>query len=40
MCRAFINKRQFEDGLRQVEPKLSDEELDALPISAVVDGEV
>ena len=35
-----INKQQFEDGLRQVEPKLSDEELDALPISAVVDGEV
>ena len=35
-----INKRQFEDGLRQVEPELSDEELDALPISAVVDGEV
>ena len=35
-----INKHQFEDGLRQVEPKLSDEEPDALPISAVVDGEV
>ena len=35
-----INKQQFEDGLRQVEPGLSDEELDALPISAVVDGEV
>ena len=35
-----ISKRQFEDGLRQVEPELSDEELDALPISAVVDGEV
>ena len=35
-----INKQQFEDGLRQVEPELSDEELDALPISAVVDGEV
>ena len=35
-----INKRQFEDGLRQVEPELSDEELDALPISAVVDGKV
>ena len=35
-----INKRQFEDGLRQVEPELSDEELDALPISAVMDGEV
>ena len=35
-----INKQQFEDGLRQVEPELSDEELDELPISAVVDGEV
>ena len=35
-----INKRQFEDGLRQVEPELSDEELDELPISAVIDGEV
>ena len=35
-----INKHQFEDGLRQVEPELSDEELDALPISAVVDGKV
>ena len=35
-----INKQQFEDGLRQVEPQLSDEELDALPISAVMDGEV
>ncbi len=35
-----INKRQFEDGLRQVEPQLSDEELDELPISAVMDGEV
>ena len=35
-----INKRQFEDGLRQVEAQLSDEELDALPISAVVDEEV
>ena len=35
-----INKHQFEDGLRQVEPELSDEELDELPISAVVDGEV
>ena len=35
-----INKRQFEDGLRQIEPKLSDEELDALPISTVMDGEV
>ena len=35
-----INKRQFEDGLRQVEPQLSDEELDELPISTVIDGEV
>ena len=35
-----INKRQFEDGLRQVEPQLSDEDLDALPISAVMDGKV
>ena len=35
-----INKRQFEDGLRQVEPELSDEELDELPISTVMDGEV
>ena len=35
-----INKRQFEDGLRQVEPKLSDEELDELPISTVIDGKV
>ena len=35
-----INKRQFEDGLRQVEPELPDGELDALPISAVVDGKV
>ena len=35
-----INKQQFEDGLRQVEPELSDEELDALPISAVMDGNV
>ena len=35
-----INKQQFEDGLRQVEPQLSDEELDELPISAVMDGEV
>ena len=35
-----INKQQFEDGLRQVEPELSDEELDALPISAVMDGKV
>ena len=35
-----INKRQFEDTLRQVEPELSDEELDELPISAVMDGKV
>ena len=35
-----INKQQFEDGLRQVDPELSDEELDALPISTVMDGKV
>ena len=35
-----INKQQFEDGLQQVEPELSDEELDELPISAVMDGKV
>ena len=35
-----INKQQFEDGLQQVEPELSDEELDELPISTVIDGEV
>ena len=35
-----INKQQFEDGLRQVEPELSDEELDELPISTVMDGTV
>ena len=35
-----INKRQFENDLRQVESKLSDEELDELPISAVMDGKV
>ena len=35
-----ISKRQFEDGLRQVEPELSDEELDELPIFTVVDGKV
>ena len=35
-----INKRQFEDGLRQVEAQLSDEELDEMPISAVMDGKV
>ena len=35
-----INKRQFEDGLRQVEPQLSDEDLDELPISTVIDRKV
>ena len=35
-----INKHQFEDRLRQVEPELSDEELDELPISTVMDGKV
>ena len=35
-----INRQQFEDGLRQDEPELTDEELDELPISAVIDGEV
>jgi len=35
-----LNKQQFEDGLRQVMPELTDEELDALPISAVMDGKV
>ena len=35
-----INKQQFEDGLRQVMPELTDEELDALPISTVMDGKV
>ena len=35
-----INKQQFEDGLRQVESELSDEELDELPISTVMDGKV
>ena len=34
-----INKQQFENGLRQVEPELSDEELDKLPISGEVNGE-
>ena len=34
-----INKQQFETGLRQVEPELSDEELDALPISVPINGE-
>ena len=38
-----INRQQFEEGLRQKEPdepELIDEELDELPISAVIDGEV
>ena len=38
-----INKLQFENALRQEEPdvpELTDEELDELPISAVIDGEV
>ena len=35
-----INKQQFEDGLRQVMPELTDEELDELPISTVMDGKV
>ncbi|WP_431602766.1 DEAD/DEAH box helicase family protein [Faecalibacterium prausnitzii] len=35
-----INKQQFEDGLRQVEPQLSDEKLDELPIPTVMDGKV
>ena len=38
-----INKQQFENALRQEEPdvpELTDEELDDLPISAVIDGEV
>ena len=34
-----INNQQFETGLRQVEPELSDEELDALPISVPINGE-
>ena len=34
-----INKRQFEDALRQVEAQLSEEELDELPISTVRDGK-
>ena len=34
-----INKQQFEDGLRQVMPELSDEELDKLPISVPINGE-
>ena len=38
-----INRQQFEEGLRQEEPdepELTDEELDELPISTVIDGEV
>ena len=38
-----INKQQFENALRQEEPdkpELTDEELDELPISTVVDGKV
>ena len=38
-----INRQQFEEGLWQKEPdepELTDEELDELPISAVIDGEV
>lgn len=38
-----INKQQFEDALRQEEPgepELSDEELDELPVSVVIDGKV
>ena len=38
-----INRQQFEEGLRQKEPdepELTDEELDELPISAVIDGKV
>ena len=34
-----LNKQQFEDGLRQDELELSDEELDKLPISVGVNGE-
>ena len=34
-----LNKQQFENGLRQDEPELSDEELDKLPISVEVNGE-
>ena len=37
-----INKLQFEDALRQEEPdepELSDEELDELPVSVVIDGK-
>ena len=38
-----INRQQFEEGLRQEEPdepELTDEELDELSISTVIDGEV
>ena len=38
-----INRQRFEEGLRHDEPdepELTDEELDELPISAVIDGEV
>ena len=38
-----INKQQFEDALRQEEqdePELSDEELDELPVSVVIDGKI
>ncbi len=35
-----INKPQFEDALRQEEPELSDEELDELPVSVVIDGKI
>ena len=35
----LLNRQQFEDGLRQDEPELSDEELDKLPISVEVNGE-
>ena len=34
-----LNKQQFEDGLRQDEQELSDEELDKLPISVEINGE-
>ena len=35
-----LNKQQFEDGLRQDEPELSDDELDKLPISVEVNGRM
>lgn len=38
-----INKQQFENALRQEEPdepELSDEELDELPVSVVIDGKI